>query len=82
MAWKLSRNRGVDFKKAGLAKYTPSATVCLGGGPRLGPSGPSPTGVVWAGPYLVSPDNIITVVPPYTADLGTDEKASVFGNRR
>ena len=23
---------------------------CLGGGPRQGPSGPSPTGVVWAGP--------------------------------
>ena len=37
--WKLSRNRGVDFKKAGLAKFTPSGTVCLGGGPRQGPLG-------------------------------------------
>ena len=46
MAWKLSRNRGADFKNTGLAKSTPSGTVCLGGGP----CGLSPTGVVWAGP--------------------------------
>ena len=34
----------------GLTKSTPSGTVCLGGGPILRPCGPSPTGVVWAGP--------------------------------
>ena len=38
--------------------------------------------------YHVGCDNrtfegtVNTVVPPNTADLGTDEKASVFGNRR
>ena len=44
--------RGADFKNTGLVKSTPSGTVCLGGGPRLGPCGPSPTGVVWAGPKV------------------------------
>ena len=29
MAWKLSGNRGVDFKNTGLAKSTPCGTVCL-----------------------------------------------------
>ena len=43
--------RGADFKNTGLDKSTPSGTVCLGGGLRLGPCGPLPTGVVWAGPY-------------------------------
>ena len=30
--------RGADRKNTGLAKSTPSGIVCLGGGPRLGPS--------------------------------------------
>ena len=40
------------LKLRALVKSTISGTVCLGGGPRLGPCGPSPTGVVWAGPYV------------------------------
>ena len=55
----------MDLKNTGLAKSTPSGTVCLDrraiwrgpsgtvcldGGPRLGPCGPSPRGVVWVGP--------------------------------
>ena len=69
--------RGADFKNTGLVKSTPSGTVCLGGGPRLGSCGPSPTGVVWAGPNtglfpfvfticeLDNPETKSCVVVPY-----------------
>ena len=34
MAWKLSGNRGEDFKNTSLAKSTPCGTVCLEDGPH------------------------------------------------
>ena len=37
---------------------------------------------LWSMVYLYEPLLENTVIPPNTADLGTDEKAAVYRNRR